>query len=81
VLNPALFPLGFDYASGGCRACGHDPYAAEVFAKNCASCNQSEAGARGRIPQIDVLKSMTSAAIPKTLDSGHESASRAALGR
>jgi polyvinyl alcohol dehydrogenase (cytochrome) len=47
-----------------------DPYAAEVFAKNCASCHQSEAGARGRIPQIDVLKTMTSTAIQKTLDSG-----------
>ena len=47
-----------------------DPYAAEVFAKNCASCHQSEAGARGRIPQIDVLKTMTSAAIQKTLESG-----------
>jgi polyvinyl alcohol dehydrogenase (cytochrome) len=47
-----------------------DPYAAEVFAKNCASCHQSEAGARGRIPQIDVLKTMTSTAIQKTLESG-----------
>lgn len=47
-----------------------DPYAAEVFAKNCASCHQSEAGARGRIPQIDVLKTMSSMTIQKTLDSG-----------
>jgi polyvinyl alcohol dehydrogenase (cytochrome) len=51
------------------RAAG-DPYAAEVFAKHCASCHQSEAGARGRIPQIEVLKTMTSAAIQKTLESG-----------
>ena len=29
-----------------------DPYAAEVFAKNCASCHQSEAGANRRIPRI-----------------------------
>ncbi len=47
-----------------------DPFAAEVFAQHCASCHQSEAGASGRIPQIDALRKMTSAAIQKTLESG-----------
>ncbi len=47
-----------------------DPYAAEVFAKNCAQCHQSEAGANGRIPQVDALRKMSAAAIQKTLDNG-----------
>jgi polyvinyl alcohol dehydrogenase (cytochrome) len=47
-----------------------DPYAAELFQKHCASCHNSEAGAGGRVPQISALKSMTPAAIQKTLESG-----------
>ncbi len=47
-----------------------DPYAAQLFQKHCASCHNSEAGAGGRVPQIAALKSMTPAAIQKTLDSG-----------
>jgi polyvinyl alcohol dehydrogenase (cytochrome) len=47
-----------------------DPYAAQLFQKHCASCHNSEAGAGGRVPQISALKSMTPAAIQKTLDSG-----------
>jgi polyvinyl alcohol dehydrogenase (cytochrome) len=47
-----------------------DPYAAQVFQKHCASCHNSEAGAGGRVPQISALKSMTPAAIQKTLESG-----------
>ena len=47
-----------------------DPYAAQLFQKNCASCHNSEAGAGGRVPQIAALKSMTPAAIQKTLESG-----------
>src|SRR5580700_7930729 len=47
-----------------------DPYAAQVFQKHCASCHNSEAGAGGRVPQIAALKSMTPAAIQKTLESG-----------
>jgi polyvinyl alcohol dehydrogenase (cytochrome) len=47
-----------------------DPYAAELFQKHCASCHNSESGAGGRVPQIAALKSMTPAAIQRTLDSG-----------
>lgn len=56
-----------------------DPYAAEVFAKNCASCHQSAAGATGRIPQIDALKTMSSVAIQKTLEGGIMKTQSAAL--
>ena len=47
-----------------------DPYAAQLFQKHCASCHNFEAGAGGRVPQISALKSMTPAAIQKTLESG-----------
>ncbi len=47
-----------------------DPYAAQLFQKHCATCHDSEAGASGRIPQVAVLKTMTPAAIQKTLESG-----------
>jgi polyvinyl alcohol dehydrogenase (cytochrome) len=47
-----------------------DPYAAQLFQKHCAACHNSEAGAGGRVPQISALKSMTPAAIQKTLESG-----------
>jgi len=47
-----------------------DPYAAQLFQKHCASCHNSEAGAGGRVPQLSALKSLTPAAIQKTLESG-----------
>ena len=47
-----------------------DPYAAQLFQKHCASCHNSEAGAGGRVPQISALRSMTPAAIQKTLEGG-----------
>jgi polyvinyl alcohol dehydrogenase (cytochrome) len=56
-----------------------DPYAAQLFQKHCAGCHQSTAGANGRIPQVSVLKTMTPAAIQKTLDSGVMKTQAAAL--
>ena len=56
-----------------------DPYAAQLFQKHCASCHNSEAGASGRIPQVSALKSMTPAAIQRTLDSGLMKQQAAAL--
>ena len=56
-----------------------DPYAAQLFQKHCASCHASEAGAGGRIPQVSALKTMTPAAIQKTLESGVMKAQAAPL--
>ena len=36
-----------------------DPYATQLFQKNCASCHDSAAGAQGRVPQLSVLRTMT----------------------
>ncbi len=47
-----------------------DPYAAQLFQKHCASCHDSAAGAQSRVPQVQVLKTMTPAAIQRTLESG-----------
>jgi polyvinyl alcohol dehydrogenase (cytochrome) len=47
-----------------------DPYAAQLFQKNCATCHDSATGAQSRVPQISVLKTMTPAAIQRTLDGG-----------
>ncbi len=47
-----------------------DPYAAQLFQKHCASCHDSAAGAQSRVPQVSVLKTMTPAAIQRTLESG-----------
>jgi len=47
-----------------------DPYATQLFQKNCASCHDSASGAAGRVPQVAVLKTMTPAAILRTLESG-----------
>src|SRR5215468_8414245 len=48
-----------------------DPYAAQLFKQNCASCHEVAAGAPGaRIPPVAVLKSMTPTAILKALESG-----------
>ncbi|HJT87784.1 MAG TPA: PQQ-binding-like beta-propeller repeat protein [Bryobacteraceae bacterium] len=56
-----------------------DPYAAKLFQKHCASCHASAAGAGGRIPQVATLKTMTPAAIQKTLESGIMKTQAAAL--
>jgi polyvinyl alcohol dehydrogenase (cytochrome) len=56
-----------------------DPYAAQLFQKHCASCHNSEAGASGRVPQLPALKSMTPAAIQKTITSGVMKQQAAAL--
>jgi polyvinyl alcohol dehydrogenase (cytochrome) len=47
-----------------------DPYAAQLIQRHCAYCHNSEAGASGRVPQLSTLKSMTPAAIQKTLEGG-----------
>src|SRR5580692_11424844 len=47
-----------------------DPYAAQLFVKNCASCHASSAQAGARIPQMDVLKTLSPLTILRTLDSG-----------
>src|SRR3989475_1471498 len=48
-----------------------DPYAAQLFKQNCASCHEVAAAAPGaRIPPVSVLKAMTPAAILKALESG-----------
>jgi polyvinyl alcohol dehydrogenase (cytochrome) len=49
---------------------GADPYAEQLFQKNCASCHQAATGAEARVPQIAALKTMTPAAILRTLESG-----------
>jgi polyvinyl alcohol dehydrogenase (cytochrome) len=57
VLAPVMLPAA-------------DPYAEQLFQKNCASCHQAAAGAEARVPQIAALKTMTPAAILRTLESG-----------
>jgi polyvinyl alcohol dehydrogenase (cytochrome) len=48
-----------------------DPYAAQLFKQNCASCHETAAAAPGaRIPPVSVLKAMTPTAILKALESG-----------
>ena len=47
-----------------------DPYASQLFEKHCASCHNSANGASGRIPQLAALKSLTPAAIQRTLETG-----------
>lgn len=56
-----------------------DPYALTLFRKHCASCHDSAAGAASRAPQLSVLKTMTPAAIQKTLESGIMKTQAAAL--
>lgn len=56
---------------GPLMACAaDDPYAAQLFLKNCASCHASSAQAGARIPQIDVLKTLSPLTILRTLESG-----------
>ena len=47
-----------------------DPYAAQLFRTHCAECHDSASGAGSRIPQVAVLKTMTPAAIIRTMESG-----------
>src|SRR6266571_1952829 len=48
-----------------------DPYAAQLFQQNCASCHEVAAAAPGaRIPPVSVLKAMTPTAILRALESG-----------
>src|SRR5215471_9274414 len=54
----------------GVLLAAEDPYARQLFQKNCASCHDSASGASGRVPQLSVLKTMTPAAIQRTLDAG-----------
>jgi hypothetical protein len=58
---------------------GADPYAEQLFQTNCASCHQAAAGAEARVPQIAALKTMTPAAILRTLESGIMKAQAAPL--
>lgn len=58
---------------------GADPYAEQLFQKNCASCHQAAAGAEARVPQIAALKTMTPAAILRTIESGIMKAQAAPL--
>ena len=60
-------------------AFGADPYAEQLFQKNCASCHQAASGAEARIPQIAALKTMTPAAILRTIESGIMKTQAAAL--
>src|SRR5678816_3108754 len=48
-----------------------DPYAAQLFKQNCASCHETAAATPGaRIPSVSVLKAMTPTAILRTIESG-----------
>ncbi len=56
-----------------------DPYAAQLFAKNCASCHVSSSQAAARVPQLDVLKTLSPLTILRTLDQGAMKAQAARL--
>jgi polyvinyl alcohol dehydrogenase (cytochrome) len=60
-------------------AAADDPYARQLFEKHCASCHNSAAGAESRVPQLQVLKTMTPAAIQRTLETGIMKAQAKAL--
>src|SRR5215472_579879 len=47
-----------------------DPYAASLFQQNCATCHMSASQAAARIPQLDVLKTLTPVTILRTLETG-----------
>jgi polyvinyl alcohol dehydrogenase (cytochrome) len=48
-----------------------DPYAAQLFKQNCASCHEAAASTPGaRIPPVSQLKAMTPTAILRALESG-----------
>jgi polyvinyl alcohol dehydrogenase (cytochrome) len=56
-----------------------DPYAAQLFARHCASCHEAGAGGAARIPPVSQLKIMTPTAILKTLETGVMRTQAAAL--
>lgn len=56
-----------------------DPYAAQLFAKNCSSCHASSSQAAARVPQLDVLKTLSPLTILRTLDQGAMKAQAARL--
>ena len=56
-----------------------DPYAASLFQKNCATCHASASQAAARIPQVDVLKTLTPVTILRTLETGVMKAQAAQL--
>ena len=56
-----------------------DPYAANLFKTNCASCHASAAQAGARIPQMDVLKTLSPVTILRTLETGVMKAQAAKL--
>ncbi len=56
-----------------------DPYAAQLFAKNCASCHASSSQAAARVPQLSVLKTLSPLTILRTLDQGAMKAQAAHL--
>src|SRR5271169_4745227 len=56
-----------------------DPYAAALFQKNCASCHASSAQAGARVPQLDVLKTLSPTTILRTLETGVMKAQAAAI--
>src|ERR1700688_4042576 len=57
-----------------------DPYAAQLFKQNCASCHEVAAATPGaRIPPVSVLKAMTPTAILRALEGGVMRTQAAAL--
>ncbi len=56
-----------------------DPYAAQLFQKNCASCHANAAQAGARIPQMEVLKTLSPTTILRTLETGVMKAQTARL--
>jgi polyvinyl alcohol dehydrogenase (cytochrome) len=75
----AVFPRWLVLILGQAVLAADDPYAAQLFQKHCASCHESTTGATERIPQLTVLKTMTSPAILKTMESGIMQAQAVAL--
>jgi len=69
----ALFPLATLTAFAA-----DDPYAASLFQKNCATCHMS-ASQTARIPQLDVLKTLTPVTILRALETGVMKAQAAQL--
>src|SRR5438270_7640554 len=66
----SLLLLAFLTASVSAHA-AEDPYAAQLFTPNCASCHEVAAATPGaRIPPVSVLKAMTPTAILRALEGG-----------
>lgn len=72
-LLSVLFPLATLTALAA-----EDPYATSLFQKNCATCHASPSQA-ARIPQLDVLKTLTPVMILRTLETGVMKAQAAQL--